>query len=47
MHIHLDKGINIKQTQDPAGQDLDAVRAIRDQIKGKVLELIEERGWKK
>ena len=28
--------------EDPAGQDIDQVRAIRDQIKGKVSELLAE-----
>ena len=30
---------------DPKGQPLDTVRAIRDQIRGKVVDLLRARGW--
>ena len=31
--------------RDPKGLSLDAVRAIRDEVRGLVIELIQERGW--
>jgi arsenate reductase len=31
---------------DPKGQPIDAVRAIRDAIRGRVLELLRRRGWR-
>lgn len=30
---------------DPAGRDIEAVRAIRDQVRSKVDDLVRERGW--
>ena len=33
--------------QDPKGQSEDATRAIRDEIEGRVKELMQERGWGK
>lgn len=31
--------------RDPRGQPLDAVRGIRDELRGLVIELIQEKGW--
>lgn len=35
------------QLPDPKGQPLDAVRAIRDDIRTRVLALVRERGWER
>ena len=33
--------------EDPKGQSVDRVRAIRDEIRGRVVQLVSERGWKR
>jgi hypothetical protein len=47
-HTHAVPGVEILDWKipDPHGQSVDAVREIRDYVKGQVLALAAARGWK-